>query len=425
MENKTTILDSGIVLNDIISDNFKTVSLAVEFYLPFDKRTASYASLLSSVLRRGNARFGEMDKIGEFLDENYGASLGISASKRGDLQRFCITAACIDDRFCLEGEPVLSNVMSLVEATLFSPMLENGGFKASFVEQEKRNLKDYIAALINDKRLYSLERCKQTMFADDVYGAYEHGDPEEIDKITPASLYEFMRNMLDNSMLFISYAGASRDTFAFFSGVLQKLDIGKRPVFKTAIDNTPREVNTVIEPMSVAQSKLNIGFRMGNAAMADPFAARVFNAVYGGTATSKLFANVRERLSLCYYCASNVDYQKNVMFVYSGIETENYEKARDEILAQLELVKKGDFTDEELADAKASLVDSYVQIGDSLGSLIAHRVSGELLGISLSREEQIEQIKSITRERVIAIAQDITADTVYLLKGIGGEGDAE
>ncbi len=425
MENKTTVTNSGIVINDIISDNFKTVSLAVEFYMPLDKRTASYASLLSAVLRRGNARFGEMDKIGEFLDENYGASLGISASKKGDLQRFCVTAACIDDRFCLEGEPVLSNVMSLVESTLFEPMLEDGGFKACFVEQEKRNLKDYIAALINDKRLYSLERCKQTMFADDVYGVYEHGDAEEIDKITPVSLYEFMKNMLDNSMLFVSYAGASRDTSVLFSDILQKLDKTTRPVFTTAIDNTPRDINTVVEPMGVAQSKLNIGFRMGKAAMADPFAARVFNAVYGGTATSKLFANVRERLSLCYYCASSVDYQKNVMFVYSGIETENYEKARDEILNQLELVKKGDFTDEELSGAVASLVDSYVQIGDSLGSLIAHRVSSDLLGISLSRAEQIERIKSVTRERVIAVAQDITADTVYLLKGIGGEGDAE
>ena len=210
-----------------------------------------------------------------------------------------------------------------------------------------------------------------------------------------------------------------------FSNILKKLDKTSRPVFKTVIDNTPREINTVVEPMGVAQSKLNIGLRMGKAAMDDPFAARVFNAVYGGTATSKLFANVRERLSLCYYCASSVDYQKNVMFVYSGIETENYEKARDEIFNQLELVKKGDFSDEELSNAVASLVDSYVQIGDSLGSLIAHRVSSDLLGISLSREEQIEQIKSVTRERVIAVAQDITADTVYLLKGIGGEGDAE
>jgi len=423
MENKTTVTKSGIILNDIISDGFKTVSLAVEFYLPLSKRNASYVSLLCSVLRRGNARFGEMDKIGEFLDENYGASLGISTSKRGDLQRFAVTAACIDDRFTLEGESVLKNVMSLVESTLFDPMLENGGFRASFVEQEKQNLKDYIAALINDKRLYSLEKCKEAMFENDVYGVYEYGDPEEIDKITPVSLYEFMEDMLYNSMLYISYAGGERDTKALFSTVVEKLDKDTRPKFSTVIRNTVDSVKTVEFPMPVAQSKLNLGFRLGESAVADPFATRVFNAVYGGSATSKLFANVRERMSLCYYCASNIDYLKNVMFVYSGIETENYEKARDEILNQLELMKKGEFTDDELVDAKAGLVDSYVQIGDSLGSLIAHRVSSDLAGISLTREQQIEEIKKVTRERIVAVAKEISTDTVYLLKGVGGDAE--
>lgn len=425
MNYKTFKTPSGIVRHDILSDNFKTVSLAVEFYLPLDKYTASYTSLLSSVLTRGNSVYGEMDKIGAFLDANYGASFRVTSSKKGDLCRLAVVADFIDDRFTLDNEPVAKNIVSLVDATLFAPLVEDGAFVSSFVEQEKRNLKDYIAALINDKRAYSLEKCRQTMFADDVYGVYEHGDPEIVDSITPSSLYQFMQRLLRESMLYVCYAGAERDTAALFDSLLQKLECGIRPCYNTSVNNNVEKVKYEIEPMPVAQSKLNIGFRLGTPAQADRPALRVFNTMYGGSATSKLFNNVRERLSLCYYCASAIDYSKNVMFVYSGIETENYEKARDEILYQLELMKKGEFTDEEFENARAGLVDSYVQMGDSLSALIANRIASDLAGLDITREQQIEQVKQVTPERVRAVAQDILLDTVYLLKGIGGAGDAE
>ena len=133
MDHNTIKTSSGIVRKDIFDDNFKTVSVSLEFFVPLDRVNASYISLLCAVLRRGNSVYGEMDKIGEFLDENYGASFGVSTSKKGDLQRFAVTAAFIDDRFTLEGETVSKNIISLIYATLFSPCLENGAFKTSFV----------------------------------------------------------------------------------------------------------------------------------------------------------------------------------------------------------------------------------------------------------------------------------------------------
>ncbi len=425
MEYKTYKTKSGIVRNDIFSDNFKTVCVSLDFYLPIDKRTASYISLLCAVLKRGNEVFGQMDKIGEFLDENYGATLSITTSKTGDFQRLGITAGFIDERFAFENEPVSKNIVSLIEAVLFCPLLKDGAFYPDFVEQEKRNLKDRIASLINDKRLYSLEKCKQIMFKNDVYGVYELGDADTVESISPRSLYDFLQYMLQNSMLYINYAGKKTDTDALFLPIISRLDSAKRPVYKTNVTNNVTDITYHIEQMPLAQSKLNLGFRLGKTAQSDPYAVRMFNTIYGASATSKLFNNVRERLSLCYYCASAVDYLKNVMFVYSGIETDNYEKARDEILKQLELMKSGDFDDTEFANARANLVDSYVQIGDSLGSLISNRIFADLSGNVHSREEQIEEIKKVTPERVKAVANDIVLDTVYLLKGVGGEYDAQ
>lgn len=425
MDYITNKTESGILRHDIFVNDFKSVRISLDFFVPITKESASYISLLCAVLKRGNAVHGEMDKVGEFLDENYGATIGISSSKKGDLQCFSLKASVIDDRFTLDNEPVLENIVSFLYATLFCPILEDGGFKVAFVEQEKQNLKDYIAALINDKRQYSLEKAKQIMFKNDAYGVYEHGDAQTVDSITAKSLYEFMNSLLYNSMLYVGYAGAKRDVDAILKPIMKKLDVGTRPVFCTAVDNSVDTVKYEVEPMNVKQSKLNIGFRLGEGALRDPFAARLFNVIYGASPTSKLFNNVRERLSLCYYCASAADMLKNIMFVYSGIETENYEKARDEIFAQLELMKKGEFTDEEFSNAMAGLVDSYVQMGDSLSSLLSGNVAYHLASTPMTRDEMIAKIKEVTPERVVAVAKDVAVDTVYLLKGTGGADDAE
>lgn len=424
MDYRSYTTETGITVNNIFSGDFKTATLVLEFYAPLNKKSASYISLLCAVLKRGNAKYGQMDKIFEFLNLNYGASFNITTSKKGDMQRFALSSAFIDDRFTLNGESVLKNMVSLMHATLFEPILQNGVFDADIVEQEKRNLKDFILSLVNDKRIYSLEKCKQTMFNDDVYGIYEQGDIDVIDTITSQSLYSFYCDFIKDSMLFISYAGCECDTKSILKPLVDALNTEPRKALKTNVNNTVINIKYKTEPMNVAQSKLNMGFRLGKAAQNDVFALRLFNEIYGGSPTSKLFNNVRERLSLCYYCASAVDTLKNVMFVYSGIETQNYQKAHDEILVQLEKVKLGEFSDEEFNNAKAGLVDSYVQMGDSLPALVASKVFCDISGINLTPAMQVEQIKQVTPERVIAVAKDVLLDTVYLLKGEGGDTDA-
>lgn len=425
MEYLTTVTDTGIVRQDIFSDNFKTDTVSLSFFIPLEKAFASNTALLCAVLKRGNARYGEMDKISAFLETNYGAAFSISTSKAGEMQEFSISVKFLDDRFAIDNEPVADNMISLLYSTVFEPMLENGGFVESFVTQEKQNLKDRILSLINDKRVYSLEKCKQLMFENEKYGIYEQGDIEEIDKITPVSLYNFYKELIANAKLYISYGGVKRDTEKLFKPLVEKLDKNVRTLPKTLVCDKVLEVKYHTEEMSVAQSKLNIGFRLGKGAMEDPFAFKMFNVIFGKSPTSKLFMNVREKLSLCYYCASMADTLKNVMFVYSGIETENYEKARDEILCQLDLMKKGDITEEEFDNAKAYLIDSYVQAGDSLSALITMQTAADIHGSDLTPDEQIQKVKEVTPERVVAVAQNIALDTVYLLKGVGGDANED
>lgn len=424
MKYSTKTTKSGMVCCNIFSDTFKTNHISLNFFYPLTKQNASLIALLCAVLKRGNSDFGEMDKVGAYLEKNYGATFGINTSKTGEMQELSISAGFIDDKFAIDGEQISKNIVKLLYSTVFSPMLENGGFKASFVKQEKQNLKNRIKSLINDKQSYSFEMCKRTMFENENYGIYEQGDEFVLDSVTPQSLYQFYLEFISNAMLFVSYAGNECDTSLLLSPLTQRLDCGKRISFTTTVKNDVESIKDVTEQMNVAQSKLNLGFRLGANAKNDLFALKMFNVIFGSSPTSKLFMNVRERLSLCYYCSSVCDTIKNVMFVYSGVETKNAPVARTEILNQLDLMKKGEFSESEFENAKAYLIDSYTQAGDMPSTLIAFLISAVIQGHGLTPEQQIEEIKKVTPERVLAVASSVTLDTVYLLKGVGGDNGA-
>ena len=425
MEYSIRKTDCGIVRCDAFGDTFKTNSIILNFFWPLDKKYATKLALLCSVLRRGNTKYGEMDKISAELDKNYGASIEISSTKSGDMQSLCVAAIYVDDRFALDGEKISENIVDMLCSVIFSPILENGAFKASFVTQEKQNLKDRILSLINDKQAYSLEKCKQTMFANEPYGTYELGDIDSLSDITPESLYAFYVELLNKAMLTVTYGGLKCDSDALLLPLMDKLCSDERIQIATVCNNEVDTVKEITEPMNVAQSKLNLGFRFGENAQNDLFALKMFNVIYGASPTSKLFMNVRERLSLCYYCSCVVDSIKNVMFVYSGVETSNAQIAKDEILNQLSLMQKGEFTTEEFENARAYLIDSYVQAADSSYALASLLVSAYIMGHNLTPDEQIQKLMEVTPERVTKVASDVKLDTVYLLKGMGGADSAE
>lgn len=425
MQYSTYMTDSSIIRCDIFSDKFKTDYICIKFFMPLNKDTATEIALLSAVLKRGNQKFPTMDKIEAYLEQNYGASLNISTSKSGELQDLSFSVQFLSDKFAIENEPIGKNMVDLLFSVIFEPITQNGGFDELFVKQEKQNLKDKIASLINDKGAYSLEKCKQIMFDHENYGVYELGDINRLDSITPVSLYKFYQSVLSSAALFINYAGIQRDTEELLNPICQRLESTSRTLPHTVIKNDVKDVKNITEEMNVAQSKLNLGFRLGDAAQKDLFAAKMFNVIFGSSPTSKLFMNVREKLSLCYYCSSVCDSLKNVMFVQSGVETQNVDKAQKEILNQLECMKNGEFSAEEFDNARAYLIDAYIQAEDSLSAISTMQTASYLAGHKLTAQQQIEQINKVTYERVINVAKGVMLDTVYVLKGIGGEKDAD
>ena len=412
-------LKQGVVCNYGMTDQFKSSYISVDIILPLTVENATGMTLLAGVLSRGCKAYPQMDKISRFLAKNYGASLMINASKAGEMEILTVALRYLNNAYAIDGEDIRGNMISFLKELLFAPLVKDNGFLKDYVEQEMSNHADKIKGLFNDKRLYSLERCKELMCEGEPFGISEMGTPEHLNSITPKSLYSFYDKMMNEAFIALSYVGADEgNVLAELADAFAKRDASV-PV---AIEGTKQDrVREIVDPMNLNQSKLNLGFRLGAAARENGAACRLFNVLYGGSANSKLFMNVRERLSLCYYCSSNIDRFKNVMFVSSGVEAEKYDSARKEILAQLDAVKNGDFTDEEFESAKNYLVDSVRGTLDNKGAISASMTANTLRGEEKTPAQDIEEILAVRREDVVAVASGITLDTVYFLKGVQSE----
>ncbi len=387
--------------------------------LPLNRETASINALLPLVLRHGSRELPDMTALNRRLKELYGARIDGSAGKRGEIQLVTLYCENLGDNYTLGGEQVLLSCAGLLNSVIFDPALENGSFKPQDVEIEKRNLEDQIDSLLNEKRQYATMRLKEEMCPNEAYGVCEFGRKEDVKGITPQKLFEAWQSMLKNARteIFLLGPGESQQVEKLFADSFGSLGRDNVAEATTRVIKEAGEVKTIVERLPVTQAKLVMGLRTGAASPDNTDAMQLAIAILGGTPHSKLFANVREKMSLCYYCMSYFERQKGVVFIDSGIEEQNYEKARAEILHQLDELKAGNFSDDDMRFAKLSLQNSFTQVGDSLDSLGIYYLGQTLSGEIRTPEQAAEAIMSVTREAVISAASGILLDTVYLLAG--------
>lgn len=422
-------ITDGVTLNVIPTDKFKTNYLSFNFVQYLDKNTAALNALIPQVLLRGTKNHKDIASIKIALDELYAASVEGKTFKRGEYQVCGITASWLADRYSIDGTKITEGTISILEELLFEPYTENGIFSKSYVESEKIDLIDDIRALINNKNSYAVTRCKEEMCRGEAFGISEYGDEESVKKITADELFAAYQNLLETSRIEIFYVG-SGDVEALREKI-GKMFSDKKRVYtepqKTVVKYGVTEVKNVTEKISAAQGKLSLGFRTGcTVGDKDYSAFPVFVEMYGNSPVSKLFMNVREKLSLCYYCRAIPDGVKGIMVVTSGIEVSNKEKTQNEILAQLDYVKQGKITDEELVLAKKSLKNAYNEINDSPPALEGWYLTRCLSGLDDSHEEVCNRFMNVTKEEVINVARKLQLDTVYFLEGtLKGKGESD
>lgn len=418
--NKRMKLLPGVYLRAVQTDKFKTGCMSINFLRPLCREEAAKNALLPAVLLRGTRNYPDIMHISKMLDELYGATVGTLVRKKGEVHSWGFYADFIEDKYTLNGENVFASVCAFLRELLFDPVMEQGVFARRFVEGEKVNLVNTIAAEINDKRTYAVVRLLRTMCADEQSAVPRLGDRESAEAITPESLWEHYRDVLGTSPVELFYMGskAPEEVAQIMMQMLEGLPRRDPVQVHTEIIRQAGTVKEIAEAMDVTQGKLSIGFRTGCTCQDPEYPAlQLLNAVYGSGVTSKLFQNVREKMSLCYYASSSMEKYKGLMVVSSGIEFDKYEVAKQEILRQLEDCRQGNITRDELEQARTYLISAYRIAKDRPGSLDDFYLGQMIAGLDETMDDQIEALRRVTLDDVVAAARRITLDTIYFLKG--------
>ena len=413
-----TILPS-VTLRVCRDTRFKQGCLSFQLVRQMDQAEAAMNALLPAVLLRGTKRCPDLRSITEYLDELYGASVSALVRRVGDYQNTGVFCGFMDDRFALPGDQVLSPMIGFLEEVLLDPPLEEGGFLKSFVESEKKNLIATIESERNDKRAYSMSRLLKIMCAGDSFGLPRLGEIEQVAAIEPVSLYAHYRKILRESPIEIFYVGSAdaEQVAGLLMPLLNRLDRACIPLApQTAFH--PCGKQDVVETMEVSQGKLCMGFITPITNRDERFPAmQLLNTILGAGMTSKLFMNVREKLSLCYSIGSGYYGTKGIVTVAAGIDFDKEAMTREKILRQLEACRNGEISELELRAAKEAILSSLRATHDSPGAIEGYYATAALSGLCFSHSGYMEAVEAVTLEDVVACARLLQLHTTYFLKG--------
>ena len=416
---ETISLLPGVTLRCCRDTRFKQGCLSFQLVRQMDKAEAAMNALLPAVLLRGTKKYPDLRAITEHLDELYGASVSPLVRRVGDYQNTGVYCGFMDDRFALAGDRVLESVIDFLEEVLLDSPLEEGGFRRSFVESEKKNLISTIESELNDKRTYSMNRLLKIMCAEDSFGLPRLGEISQVAAIDPVTLYTHYRKILRESPIEIFYVGSARpeEVAAPLMRLLNRLDREVRPLAaQTAFRNC--EGRNVVETMEVTQGKLCMGFVTPVTNRDERFPAmQLLNTILGAGMTSKLFMNVREKMSLCYSIGSGYYGTKGIVTVAAGIDFDKEALTREEILRQLDACKNGEISEKELKAAKEAILSSLRATHDSPGAIEGYYATAALSGLRFSHGEYMAAVEAATLSDVVACAGELTLHTTYFLKG--------
>ncbi len=412
-------LAPGVTLRAIQTDKFKTACFSVNFLRPHTAQDAAQDALLPSVLLRATERYPDIRSISVQLDELYGATFGTLVRRKGETKLLGFYADFVEDAFLPRGESVFAPMTAFLCEVLYHPLTENGVFCAANVEGEKQNLINAIEANLNDKRTYAVTKLLQEMCADEAYGVPRLGTVEAVRAITPQSLWQHYQKVLSTSQIEVFYAGRYpvQEAAKLFAPVFAERQPLEITPFGTQVVRSAQVVRELSETMDVTQGKLVMGLRTGvTAADPDYPALLLLNAVLGAGMTSKLFVNVREKLSLCYYASASLEKYKGVMVISSGIAFENYDTAKQAILHEIDDCKQGVISEDELESARRQVLSSLRAAQDSPAQMDEFYCGMAVLDCD-DYPALAGKIAAVRVEELQRAAQKLSLDTIYFLKG--------
>lgn len=421
MEHNVKEIKKGIKFHTLNTDKFKTNLFAIFLTTKLSRENVTKNALISMLLRRGSKTLKTQEEISKKMEELYGASFDCGLDKTGDNQVLKFYIESVNDKYLPESnENILKTMVESLLDIVFNPYIENEGFKKDYTEQEKNNIRQRIEGKIDNKARYSLDRAIEEMFKDQPYGLYKFGYEEDLENINEKDLYKYYNELINSCKIDIFLSGDLNDNVEKIieeNENIKKLE-EREPNFEMSKIPEKKEIkeNVVTESMDVSQGKLVIGLNVNIDNDQEKYTTLMYNSILGGSANSKLFQNVREKAHLAYVASSSYYRFKSIIFINSGIEISNYDKALKVIKEQIEDMKKGNFSEEDIENSKKGIIAAINTIDDEQDTGITYYFGQELSGTNVSEEDYIKKIENITKENIVDIANKVQINTIYFLK---------
>ena len=424
MQYNITEIKKGIKLHSIQTNNFKTNLISIFLTTKLNRDDITKNALITAILRRGTNNLKTQEEINKKLEEMYGAEFDCGVEKTGDNQVLKFYIESLNDKYLPQNEELLKNSINMLFEIVFNPLIQNNKFNENYLETEKENLKQLIEGKIDNKDLYAFERTVEEMYKGKPYSLYKYGYIEDIETINAEELYKIYIQLINQAKVDVFVSGEF-DENNLKEIVLKNENIYKlqerNPIYIVNKEETEKKENItnvklLEDKMNVTQGKLVIGMQINNMKQNERFVATLYNTILGDSANSKLFQNVREKAHLAYSARSNYIRPKNDIFIRCGIEIENYEKALEIIKEQLEDMKNGRFTDEDIKNAKKYVISSVVGIEDEQDVEITYLLGQELASTACDLEQYKENIQNVTKDQIKEIAKRVQINTIYFLK---------
>ena len=414
----------GLNLHLVPSKKFKTISFVVRFKAPLNRTTVTERALLPYILRQASNKYSSRRELQQKLDDLYGAFFSINGAKKGNFHIITFRLEIPNPRFLENESALIEDSFKLLNEIINRPKVSGNSFDSSIVDREKETLKQKIDSIRDDKMSYANMRLIDEMCKDEVYQTHVHGYLDDLSTIDGKSLYTYYQSLLqEDSMDFYVLGDFEEINVRNSITAMFKKDKVLNKSFQFLKGNKKRiEPKLITEKQDLQQAKLHIGYRT-NCTYSDKlyFALHVFNGMYGGFPNSKLFVNVREKNSLAYYASSRLESHKGLLFVFSGIAPKDFQQAKKIIDQQMEAMKNGDFTEDEISSTKELIVNQLLETLDHPLGIIEMLYQQVVANHTLSPDDLIANIKKVSRQNILDIAQLIEEDTTYLLTNKGKE----
>lgn len=424
MQDSITEIKKGIKVHSIQTNRFKTNLLSIFITTPLEKENVTKNALIPAVIRRGTKNIKSQEEISKKLEEMYGADFDCGIEKTGDNQVIKFYLEVLNDKFLPQKEELLKNSVDLLLEIVLNPLIENNEFNTKYFETEKSNLEQLIASKIDNKDLYAFERTTEEMYKNKSYSLYKYGYIEDLEKITSSSLYNRYQELISEAKIDIFVSGEF-DELKLLDMIKNNENIlslqERNPKFvinkeETEVKDTIAKENILEDKMNVTQGKLVLGMQINKMQENDRFIAMVYNTILGDSANSKMFQNVREKAHLAYSARSTYVRPKNDIFIRCGIEIENYEKALNIIKEQIEDMKNGNFTDEDIENAKKYIISAVNGVEEEQDTEITYYLGQELADTRCTLEQYKQRIQQVTKEQIQNIANLTEINTIYFLR---------